>query len=60
MILPLFLILLIVGIALICIGRYAATPPLASWCFGAGVFCCAVSLILFLFTLLSHGGLTLT
>lgn len=55
---PPFLLLLIVGIGLICIGRYAATPPIATWCFGAGVFLCALALILFLYGILSGGALS--
>lgn len=57
MALPLWLLLLIVGIGLICVGKYAAAPPIANWCFGSGVFCCAVALIVFLYALLVGGGL---
>lgn len=59
MALPLWVLLLIIGIGLICVGKYAATPPIANWCFGAGVFCCAVALIILLYVLLAGANLKL-
>lgn len=56
MALPLILFLVLIGIGLICLGKYAATPPLDRWSFGAGVFFCAVALVMVLWNVIVMAG----